>query len=185
MISPMTQTINSDSIIESWLIRIMSNKPNPEFHHITLETNIKYSEDYKRIPLTTDGWHIPSNRNKAKVFKCSYNRHREYTIIVYPNGKVMIMIEASYHPYKWYSHDDWMQLREICGSIFQRFKDSLSIEPLIHNNVSDWTVKQLDINYDIPMSPLDSKSSPSKGSLSVARLFDGCLKVKHLDRVYQ
>ncbi len=55
----------------------------------------------------------------------------------------------------------------------------------MHNTVADWLVKQLDINYDIPTSPLDdSKSSSSKGSLSTLRLFDGCINVKHLDRVY-
>lgn len=136
--------------------------------------------------LASDGWHMPSSKNKAKVFKYTYSRHREYTIIVYPSGVVMILIEASFHPFSWYSHDDWMELREICGAILQRFKDSLFIEPLIHNSVSDWLVKQLDINYDIPLSQLDdSKSSPFKGSLSIPRLFDGCLKVTHIDRVYQ
>jgi hypothetical protein len=164
----------------------MSNKSHPEFHHITLETRLKYSEDYKRLLLASDSWHLPSSKNKAKVFKCPYSRHREYTIIVYPSGVVMILIEASFHPYSWYSHEDWMQLREICGSILQRFKDSLSIEPLIHDSVADWLVKQLDINYDIPMSSLDNcKSLSSKGSLLIPRLFDGSLKVTHLDRIYQ
>ena len=72
--------------------------------------------------------------------------------MVYPSGKVMIAIEATNHPFQWYSYDDWMIIRgEICGSIHQRFKNRLSIEPLIHRSVDEWTVKQFDINYDVPL----------------------------------
>ncbi|MER5176422.1 MAG: hypothetical protein ABJB76_01595 [Candidatus Nitrosocosmicus sp.] len=31
----------------------------------------------------------------------------------------------------------------------------------------------------------DSKSYSSEGTFTISRLFDGCLKVRHLDRVYQ
>ena len=42
------------------------------------------------------------------------------------------------------------------------------------------------VGYDMPLSSLDKKNkSPSKGSSTLSRLFNGCLKVKHLDRVYQ
>ena len=51
-----TTTENINIIIESWLIRIMSNKHNPEFHHLTLESRLKYNEDYKRLTLSSDGW---------------------------------------------------------------------------------------------------------------------------------
>jgi len=47
---------NINIIIESWLIRIMSNKHNPEFQHIPLESRLKYNEDYKRLTLSSDGW---------------------------------------------------------------------------------------------------------------------------------
>ena len=120
-----------NNILESMLIKILSDKPNPEIHNITLETQLKYSEDYKR--LYGDEWRRPSSRNQAKVLERFHSRHRKSTIMVYPSGKVMIAIKATNHPFQWYSYDDWMIIRgEICGSIYQRFKDSLSIEPLIH-----------------------------------------------------
>jgi hypothetical protein len=52
--------------------------------------------------------------------------------------------------------------------------------------VYDWQVLQVDVGFDIPFSsPHYKNNSPSKESLTLSRLFNGCLKVKHLDRVYQ
>lgn len=113
---------NSDTIIDSLLIQLLSNKLNPEFHHVSLETRLKYTDDYKRLC-----WRIHSIENKGKTFEYPISRHRKYTIMVYPNGAVMITIKATLHPFKWYSREDWIQLIEICGSIHQRIKDSLSI----------------------------------------------------------
>ena len=96
MISPMTQTINSDSIIESWLIRIMSNKPNPEFHRITLKTDLDDTENYYRI----SNWKFCSE-NKSKAFENELSMHRRYKIRAYPNGIVFIHISASNQPFGW------------------------------------------------------------------------------------
>jgi hypothetical protein len=183
----MDSNASIDSFIESLLVAVLRNKPNPEFHHITLETYLKYpNEDYKRLNYTT-GWHMSSVKNRAKTFEYRISAHRECTIISYPNGVVMITIKATLHPFKWHDRAYWIQLMAICGSIHQILKGALSVcEPLIHASEADWLVKQIDIGYDIPTSPLDnSKSSSTKGAMSIPRLFDGCLKVSHLDRVYQ
>ena len=43
------------------------------------------------------------------------------------------------------------------------------------------------MGYDIPLSNLvnQNKSQSSKGNLELTRLFNICIKVKHLDRIYQ
>jgi hypothetical protein len=54
-------------------------------------------------------------------------------------------------------------------------------EPLKHTFESDWLVTQIDIGYDIPHSAIIANA---KGPLSFTE-FNGSLKVKHLDAVYQ
>jgi hypothetical protein len=93
----------------------------------------------------------------------------------------MITIGLTKEPYKWYSRDDWLELIEVCGSIHQIIKDTLGVsEPLIHSSASQWNVTQLDIGYDCELGNGDSASR-----LNISRLFNGAVKVKHLDGVYQ
>lgn len=166
------------------LVLLIRNKPEPKFHHITLKSKLKFpQEDYKRIKLTTSNiiWNLPSSKNQALIHKGKISLRRTFELIVYPNGTVMITIGSSKEPYKWYSRDDWLDLIEACGSIHQILKDSLGVsEPLIHSSVSQWNVSQLDIGYDCE---LDNCGSANR--LNISRLFNGAVKVKHLDGVYQ
>ncbi|MGD9674656.1 MAG: hypothetical protein AB7U98_14400 [Candidatus Nitrosocosmicus sp.] len=168
----------------SAFISLLKNKSEPKFHHITLKSRLKFpQEDYNRIRISSSGfnWKCPSARNKALIHKGKLSLRRTFEIIVYPNGTVMITIGLTKEPYKWYSRDDWLELIEVCGSIHQIIKDTLGVsEPLIHSSASQWNVTQLDIGYDCELGNGDSASR-----LNISRLFNGAVKVKHLDGVYQ
>jgi hypothetical protein len=84
------------------------------------------------------------------------------------------------------THEGWISFIETCGEILSEIKNTLiHLEPL-QSRIYDWQVTQFDIGYDIPFSNINNQNkSFKKGSLKLTRLFDGCIKVKHLDRVYQ
>jgi hypothetical protein len=149
------------------LLQALHSNPNPEFHHLSLKTELKDKEDYKRL----GDWHMPSPINKARVLTNRISFYRTYKIMVYPNGKVIIMIGASMHPFRWDGSDDWISLVATCGSIHQVLRDSLSLsEPLIHKSESDWIITQIDIGFDIPLHPQVR--------------FNGSLQIKQLERVH-
>jgi hypothetical protein len=176
------QSYDDDATISAFT-SLLKNKPEPKFHHISFRSRLKFpQEDYKRIRISSSGfsWKCPSARNKAMIHKGKLSLRRTFEIIVYPNGTVMIIIGASNEPYEWHSRDDWLELIEACGSIHQIIKETLDVsEPLIHSSASQWNVTQLDIGYDCKMD--DSKFN----RLNIPRLFNGAVKVKHLDGVYQ
>ena len=164
----------------SKILLSLNNRPKPEFHHVFLRTELKDKGDYKRL-LPSDGWDIPSDRNKGRIFERRLSLHRTFRAMVYPNGTVTIMIGCSKQPFRWYCRDDWISLIGYCGSIHQVFRESLSLsEPLIHTSESDWLVTQIHIGYDIPHSSTDN----SKGSFVLSE-FNNSLRVKDLDTVYQ
>ena len=149
--------MNNDGIaIGLFLFKALSNKPNPEFHHISLKTQLKDTEDYKRLR-----WIYTFIKNKAKILENHISRHRTYNIVVYPSGTVMMTIKTSKAPFGWDSHDDWMNLIALCGSIHQIFKDNLSVsEPLIHTSELDWVVTQLDIDMIFLVPFIDKSRLP-------------------------
>jgi hypothetical protein len=158
------------------VLQSLDNRPDPEFHHVFLKTELKDRGDYKRLR-----WSTSSDRNKGKVLERRLSLHRTYTATVYPSGTVTIMIGCSKQPFRWYCRDDWISLIGYCGSIHEVFRDSLSLsEPLIHTSESNWLVTQIHIGYDIP----HSKIGDSKGSFVLSD-FNNLLRVKDLDTIYQ
>ena len=130
---------------------------------------------------------MPSKeKNKAKTFEKRLSRHRTFRITVSPNGTTTINIAASRQPFGWYCREGWIDFISICGQILQEIKNELSNTEPLKSKIYDWQVTQMHVGYDMPLSNLDEKNrSTSKGSFTIPRLFNGCLKVKHLDRVYQ
>ena len=158
---------------EKFFQRVLSNKPNPEFHHINLESNLSDNSDYYML-----NWDVKSNNNKAKIFEKKLSRHRSCKIVIYPNGKVIMMISASKEPFEWYSREGWISFIAICGEIHQEIKNALGYTKPLNSDIYDWRVTQVDIGYDIPLSS-------SKASFSLTMPFNICVKVKLIDRVFQ
>jgi hypothetical protein len=144
-----------------------------EFHLMTLESNLLDIGDYYML-----NWDVKSNNNKVKIFEKKPSRHRSCLIVVYPNGKVIMMIYASKEPFQWYSRDGWISFIAICGEIHQEIKNALGHNKPLIFDIYDWRVSQVDIGYDAPLSS-------SKESLTLTMPFNICIKVKLLDRVFQ
>lgn len=175
------QTYNHDSNIINFLYSLIKKKQEPEFHHISLKSRLKYPDmDYNRIKTNRDiQWVDSSDKNRCLLYKRRLSVHRSFSIEVYPNGTVMITIGSSKMPYRWNSREDWISLMSTCGVIHQTLRDALSVsEPLIHTYEGDWFVTQLHIGYDFELGD-------RAGKLYFTRLFDGAMQVKHLDGVYQ
>lgn len=174
------QTYTHDDInIINNLDALVKNKPEPEFHHIRIRSKLKHpEEDYKKFKANPNiEWILSSSRNQGLVHREKISLRRTYDIEVYPNGTVMITIGSSKEPYKWYSREDWISLMATCGAIHQVIKNTVGVsEPLIHLSESDWIVSQLDIGYDCEIDT---------SKLNISRLFNGAVKIKHLDGVYQ
>ena len=110
--------------IEKNFLQILKYKPNPEFHHITLGTELADCSDYHNLKH----WNISSLRNKARMFERRISAHRTYKIIAYPNGTVIIYITASQDPFKWHNREDWIDLISICGGILQEIKNFYQLQ---------------------------------------------------------
>ena len=65
----------------SKVLQSLDNRPEPEFHHVFLMTELKDKEDYKRLRLNED-WSIPSDRNKGRVLERRLSLHR----VLYSRG---------------------------------------------------------------------------------------------------
>lgn len=171
-----------ENSLENFFLQILKNKPNPEFHNITLESKLQDNGDYHNL----HNWDMPSPKNKAKIFKKMISRKRSFNIMIYPNGTTIINIEASQQPFGWQCRDGWIEFIGICGQILQVIIDVLSYSRPLTSEIYDWQILQMDVGYDIPISTPNGKGNlPSKGSFELARPFNGCIKVKHLDRTYQ
>ncbi|MDR4491775.1 MAG: hypothetical protein R2685_12865 [Candidatus Nitrosocosmicus sp.] len=175
------QVDDQDRNIVDMLYTLTKSKQNAEFHHISLRSRLKHpDEDYKKFRLSpTVQWYLSSDKNRCLIHERRVSLHRSFTIEVYPNGTVMMMVRCSKEPYKWNSRDDWINLMSTCGAIHQTIKDSLTVSsPLVHSIEGDWFVTQLHVGYDY-------KIGGAQGKLNLLRLWNGALKVKHLDGVYQ
>jgi hypothetical protein len=162
-----------ENSFEIFFQKVLSNKPNPEFHHINLESNLLDNSDYYRL-----NWFVKSKNNKAKIFEKKISRHRSCKIMIYPNGKVIMMISTSKEPFEWYSREGWISFIAICGEIHQEIKNALGHNKPLNSDIYDWRITQVDIGYDVPLSF-------SKASFSFIMPFNICVKVKILDRVFQ
>ena len=176
------EEIALENSVQNFFIQLLKNKPNPEFHNIVLKTQLSDKGDYYRIC----NWPLSCGENKAKIFEKRISRHRAFKIIIYPNGTTTVNIAASRQPYEWYCHKGWIEFIATCGEILNEIINELSITEPLKSKIYDWQVTQVDIGYDIPISgPYKKNDLPPKGSIILTRPFNNCLKVIHLDRVYQ
>jgi hypothetical protein len=168
--------------MENFFLQVLKNRPNPEFHNISLASELQDKCDYHNLR----DWPLPSTKNKAKTFEKRVSRHRSFKIMVYPNGTVNINIAASRQPFEWHCREGWIDFIAICGQIDNEIKNTLSHTEPLKSKIYDWQVLRMHVGYDIPLSnPHGKNNSPPKGSFELTGHFNGCIKVKHLDRIYQ
>ncbi len=188
-IKPAEEAINVNEILKvsSFYIQAvdeMLNHTTIEFHHIVISTDLNFKDEYQYFD-----WKIPSRKNKAKVCHFRLAGHRKFNLTLYPNGRMMLIIESSKHPFNLFSYEGLMDFNITCGQILQTLAKDTHITPLLSPEPAEWKVMQIDGAYDIPVWDLQKsiveKIPVEKGGGISFRFPGGYLKVKHLNQLYQ
>ena len=155
-----------------------------EFHHIVIATELNYKDDYQYFE-----WSIPSQKNKAKVSNYTLTRYRGVLLSLYPNGRMIMTIRSSRHPFNLFTHDGLMDFYITCGQILEHFCRNIGGEKSLSADPMEWKVMQIDGAYDIPIKDLEiavaEKIPVKKGGGISFKFPGGYLKVKHLNQLYQ
>lgn len=63
-------SVNDRMIINDYtiLLQDLNSNPNPELHHLSLKTDLKNKQDYKRVV----DWHMPYDKNKARILENAF-----------------------------------------------------------------------------------------------------------------
>lgn len=187
---PSVSKIDSMSLT---VIQILINEitgRKPQFHkfvmHIKmydpLTATVEEVEEFKQIYLSltrNSEWIIKSNKNKAKVKQFRLERKRSCTFQVYPNGKIIVIVECSYREFNLYEPDGCREFFETVGKVSyilsQEFNGS-SVVPL----TGEWLLKQYDRAITISTTGLNEKYP----SITQWYSKEG-IKIKALGRVFQ
>jgi hypothetical protein len=144
------------SVIQILINEITGRKPT--FHKLMIHVKMVsassgFDQDYNLL-TAKNGWIVKSQKNKAKVKSFKLEHKRSCTIQVYPNGKLIVILECSYRPFKLNETDG---CREFFGSIgkieliiSQQFQQQYSIVP----PHGEWLLKEYDRDITIPESEL-------------------------------
>ncbi|MDR4492044.1 MAG: hypothetical protein R2685_14275 [Candidatus Nitrosocosmicus sp.] len=155
-----------------------------KFHHIVVAAEFDYKDDYDWLD-----WRIPSTKNKAKVLSRTISRNRGFLLTAYPNGKIMMNIRCSNHPFDLFSHDGLMDFYITSGQIVEQIYDKLGYEDLFSADPREWKVTQIDGAYDIRVKDLEravvEKTPVNRGGWISFKFPSGGLKVKYLNELYQ
>lgn len=175
------------------VIQILVNEitgRKPQFHkfvmHIKmyepLTATIEEVEEFKQIYLSLSSnkdWILKSTKNKAKVKQFRLEHKRSCTFQVYPNGKVIVMVECSYRQFNLYDTDGCREFFETVGKISyilsQEFNGSSVVPP-----TGEWLLKQYDRAITLPTSELEEKHPYITHWYSKEGI-----KIKALGRVFQ
>jgi hypothetical protein len=106
-----------------------------------------FDKDYNLL-TKENNWIIKSQRNKAKVKSFKLENKRSCTIQVYPNGKLIVILECSYRPFKLHEEDGSREFFETIGKaaliLSQQFSQTSIIPP-----TGQWLLKEYDRYYNL------------------------------------
>jgi len=126
------------------------------FNTLPLEKDITFDDAIYKSLLSKDNWILKSKENKAKVKSFSLESKRSCTIQVYPIGKIIVMIQCSYRPFKLHeeggSQEFWKSIGKIELLLGQEFGQTLILPPS-----GQWLLKGYDKDVTIPESYLKEK----------------------------
>lgn len=175
------------------VIQIMINEitgRKPLFHkfviHIkmydSLTATVHEVEEFKQIYLSltrNSEWIIKSNKNKAKVKQFRLEHKRSCTFQVYPNSKIIVIVECSYREFNLYDPDGCREFFETVGKVSyilgQEFNGSSVVPP-----TGEWCLKQYDRAITLSTTELEEKYSYITHWYSKEGI-----KIKALGRVFQ
>lgn len=91
-------------------INTVNNRPEAEFHHVELSTQLISPPEYYEKIKANQNWTMPSAQNRGLRYEGRISRHRTFTLMAYPCGSVVIMIKCTKDPFRWYPREDWIVL---------------------------------------------------------------------------
>jgi hypothetical protein len=145
------------------VIQILVNEitaREPTFHKLMIHVKMIVSDngfdkDYNLLTAKNE-WIVKSQKNKAKVKSFKLENKRSCTIQVYPNGKLIVILECSYRPFKLAEEDGCREFFETIGKVAlilsQQFSQTSIIPP-----TGQWLLKEYDRDITIPESELSRK----------------------------
>lgn len=151
---------NERSVIQILINEITQRKPTfhkmlIHFNTLPLEQDVKFYEIYQSLSKE-DNWVVKSQKNKAKVKSFRLESKRNFTVQVYPIGKVVVMIECSYRPFKLHEEEGSQQFFTSIGKIEHMLSQELGQTSILPPS-SQWLLKGYDRDVTIPESYLKEK----------------------------
>jgi hypothetical protein len=155
--------LDKDLIVQ--LLRALSSRKYT-FHHIHMQTNLLYKEDYDRIK-----WKIPSTANNQKVSTFKLTQRRKCTFTVSPTGTVGISFECTLDPYLFHDPSGIVEFFGSCGQALQILKNVTHDRFAVVPSISNWYLLQFEYNKDIPTKdPIIASWAPINGRLRIEYL---------------
>jgi hypothetical protein len=149
------------SVIQIIINEITQRKPTIHkifihFKTLPLEKDVTFDDAIYQSLLAKDNWIVKSKENKAKVKSFNLESKRSCTIQVYPLGKIVVMIQCSYRPFKLHdvegSQEFWKSIGKIEFLLGQEFRQTVILPPS-----GQWLLKGYDRDVTIPESELVKK----------------------------
>jgi len=152
---------NEISVIQIIINEITQRKPTIHkvvihFNTLPLEKDVTFDDAIYQSLLKEDNWIVKSQNNKAKVKSFNLESKRSCTIQVYPIGKIVVMIQCSYRPFKLHEEvgcqEFWKSIGKIELVLGQEFRQTVILPPS-----GQWLLKGYDRDVTIPESDLIEK----------------------------
>jgi hypothetical protein len=144
------------------VIQILVNEitgREPTFHKLMIHMKMvgasRFDQDYNLL-TAKNGWIVKSHKNKAKVKSFKLEHKRSCTIQVYPNGKVVVILECTYRPFKLYEEDGCREFFETIGKVALILSQQLGHTSIIPPT-GQWLLKEYDRDVTISESELSRK----------------------------
>jgi hypothetical protein len=149
---------NELSVIQILINEITQRKPTfhkifIHFNTLPLDEKFEFDEVYQSL-TEKNHWTEKSKNNMAKVKSFRLEYKRSCTIQVYPKGKVIVMVECSYRPFKLHEEEGCQQFWKSIGKIELILSQELGQTSIIPPT-GEWLLKEYDRDVTIPESDFE------------------------------
>jgi hypothetical protein len=146
------------SVIQVLVNEITERKP--AFHKLMIHVKMDsvssgFDPDYNLL-TAENGWIVKSQRNKVKVNSFKLENKLSCTIQVYPNGKLIVILECTYRPFKLAEEEGCREFFETIGKVALILNQELGQTSIIPPT-GQWLLKEYEGDVTIPESELSRK----------------------------
>jgi hypothetical protein len=108
--------------------------------------------DYNLL-TAENGWIVKSQKNQVKVNSFKLENKRSCTIQVYPNGKVVVILECTYRPFKLAEEEGCREFFETIGKVALILTHQLGQTSIVPPT-GQWLLKEYDRDITISESEI-------------------------------